>query len=299
MRDKEIMQEIQDWSDCEAFKRFAEKLTLTAGNMSRLHIDRVVLPNLIFLASPGSGVTMHLRLLSELLVELKLLPFIGEEDYFEWSMSGDPSGMDNLLRRVRKAGGFYGQFRGVVGLDLGSLVRSVSPEALSGDARRPVPNLDRLMEYVEAQQGRILFCFILPLDAPKEAVRFLLSCFASKTPAEIIELPFPKNTAKDYIADQLYLRGFTVTKEAMERLRGAVEALRETPLFEGYQTLQNLADEIVWRKMSGGEPRKAVITASDVAFIRGSGGYLERFSGGGDVIHRRRIGFGERGDADV
>ncbi len=301
MNAEELLQEIQDRSDCKEFKAFSEKLALISKNREALHIDHVVLPNLIFLAAPGGGITMHLRLLTDLLKELRLLPFIGEEECFEWAIADADTGVENLIRRIRKAGGFYGQFRGVIGLDIGKLLwRTQNASGISADNKNDESiayhPIDRLMEYVEAQQGRILFCFILPINTPESTVKRLLSHFASRTPAEIIELPFPKNTAQDYIADQLYMRGFTVAKEAVKLLQKAVDSLRKTSRFKGYQTLENLADEIIWRKLCNEEPKSATILQEDVSFIFAENGYLSHFSADDAKEERRRVGFGEGGN---
>ena len=68
----------------EEMKEFCSRLVQTAENLKGLRLEHVPLPNLVFAAMPGVGTTLHLRLLCDLLKELKLFRFQGEEEYFEY-----------------------------------------------------------------------------------------------------------------------------------------------------------------------------------------------------------------------
>ncbi len=277
-----ILEQIHALPGMADFKRFADRAAQAAENMRRLHIDDVPMPNLIFSASPGCGVTLHIRLLTDLLKKLRLMRFAGEEECFEWAIANAEEDFDQLLQRVRYAAGFYGRFRGVIGLDLRDLLENA----------REVPPLDKLMAYVEARQGEILFVFVIPCDASEQIKAQLLSCFASRTPAEMIEMPFPQEEALDYVADQLRSRGYCVLADAAPMLRDAVAALSRLRAFEGYQTLQNLADEIVWRKLSHAREDDRDIGAEDVAFVTAENGLCARMEDRNRERAKRIIGFG-------
>ena len=123
--------------------------------------------------------------------------------------------------------------------------------------------------------------------------------FASHTPVELIHMPFPQAEAQYYITDQLFSRGFNVTQAAQNALKKAVKTLSASPEFEGYQTLQNLTDEIVWRKVSQQMPMDDTVTARDVQFILGENGYCAALNAHGVRPARRRMGFGEGGEGRV
>ncbi|MBR4082454.1 MAG: hypothetical protein IKK21_11780 [Clostridia bacterium] len=282
MRTEDIFLQIDTLPGMEEFKSLCRRLQLEADNArGRLH-GRLPLPNLIFAAAPGCGITLHIRLLTELLKSLRLLSFTGEEECFEWVLGEGDKSFDLFLRRVKSAGGFYGQFRGVIGLDVSELVNEESD----------FPALERLMEYVDARQGKIVFVFVVPDDTPPRILRRLTARFASISPVEVIHMPFPTEEAKSYLTLQLASRGYKIAPSAHALLEDAVRKLSATDRFEGYQTLLNLTEEIVWHKLSR-PSANTIITADDLAFIFAADGYYSQFSSS----HRRRIvGFGGDGE---
>lgn len=276
----DIFREIETLPGMDEFKALCRRFQLAADNARRNALGRIPLPNLIFAAAPGCGATLHIRLLTELLKELRLLPFTGEEECFEWTIPEDKKAFDRFLLRVKTAGGFYGQFRGVIGLDVSALMDSSDEFGI----------MERLMEYVDARQGKILFVFIIPDDTPERLLRQLVGRFASISPVELIRMPFPAEEAKQYLAGQLKARGYQITTEASSLLEEAVHKLSTTDEFEGYQTLLSLTEEIIWHKVSRKAMTDAAITAEDLAFIFAEDGYYSQFSA---YSHRRRVaGFG-------
>ncbi len=65
------------------------------------------------------------------------MDFIGEEDCFEWALSDGDEGMKRPFLRLRRAAGFYGQFKGIIGLDMGKLI----------EGKEKVPSFRNLMEF--------------------------------------------------------------------------------------------------------------------------------------------------------
>lgn len=268
---------IQGLSGAEQLKAFALKLEQLARNAHDMQLETIPLPNLVFAASPGCGVTLYIHLLTDLLKALRLMPFSGEEECFEWALGTGEKDFSTFLRRVRSAAGFYDRFQGVIGLDVTALMKG---------PHRPV--MEQLMAYVDARQGQILFVFRIPIDTPKAAQNQLLGAFANRTPVEIIALPFPKQDAMAYVENRLRDRRFSLTPDAAQYLGDVLAALSELRDFDGYRTLQNLTDEILWHKLSAARAADRLITRDDVAFILAADGYRERLGAGDD---RRRIGF--------
>lgn len=276
----DIMWEIDGIPGMDEFKALCHRLELAANNARGNMLGRIPLPNLVFAAAPGCGTTLHIRLLTELLKTLRLLPFTGEEECFEWSIPEDKKAFDRFLMRVKTAGGFYGQFRGVIGLDVSALM----------DGNDEFNIMERLMEYVDARQGKIMFVFIIPDDTPERLLRQLVGRFASISPVELIRMPFPAEEAKKYLSWQLETRGYQITAEAASLLEEAVQRLSTTDKFEGYQTLLSLTEEIIWHKVSRSAMTDTYITAEDLAFIFAEGGYYSQFSAYSQ--RRRVVGFG-------
>lgn len=279
MRIEEIMEQINDLPGMDEFKALCRRLQLAAEKAHSALQGRIPLPNLIFAAAPGCGTTLHIRLLAELLKALKLLQFTGEEECFEWLLEAEDKGFERFLRRVQTAGGFYGQFRGVIGLDVSELL----------DGNDAYHIMDRLMEYVDARQGKILFAFVIPEHSSERTIRQLIGRFASISPVELVRMPFPAVEARQYLVSQLEKRGYAIAPDAVAVLEEAVSRLSTTEEFEGYQTLLSLMEEIIWHKVSH-EGAVDAINAADLAFIFAEDGYYSQFNA---FAHRRRIvGFG-------
>ncbi len=77
----DIIWEIDGLPGMDEFKALCHRLELAANNARGNSLGRIPLPNLIFAAAPGCGTTLHIRLLTELLKTLRLLPFTGEDEY--------------------------------------------------------------------------------------------------------------------------------------------------------------------------------------------------------------------------
>lgn len=278
----EILREIDQLPGMDEFKALCKRIHTAADNAGRLLPGKAPLPNLIFSAAPGCGVTLHIRLLSELLGSLRLLQFTGEEEFFEWSLGNGPHAVDRLLLRVKAASGFYGQFRGVIGLDISDAIRH-------GDT---LPDTERLMEFVNANQGRIVFVFVVPDHVSSRTLRELLGCFASITPAEVIHMPFPTGEAKSFVARKLKERGFRLTKKAAARLEEAVTQMSTSKEFEGYRTLDNLADAIIWHRLCSDTMKTPTIGEADLGFIFAENGYFSQLNASSSNAGKRRVGFG-------
>ncbi|MBQ2989719.1 MAG: hypothetical protein IJD60_00315 [Clostridia bacterium] len=272
---------IQTLPGMEELKTLAAKLLQTAENLSNTGLSSIPLPNLILAAAPGCGTSLHIRMIADLLRDLNLMQFIGDEDAFEWALTGTEDSFDKLLRRIRIARGFYGQYQGVIGLDLSEVIGEKWPSVSK-----------RLMEYVHYMHGSILFVFVVPIDTSKRTLDQLKASFASLTPVELIRTPFPgSDSSASYVVSHLEQKQMTVAPEAQAIIRSAIAEMLESPAFDGYQTLTNLVDEICWRKFSTQVDGNLLIAAQDVAFLSGPGGYSSLFKSK-EPTSKRLVGFG-------
>lgn len=258
---------IQALAGMDELKTLADKLLQTAKNLRNTSLSSIPLPNLILAASPGCGTSLHIRLLADLLRELNLKQFIGEESTFEWALTKKEDSFDKFLRRIRIAGGFYGQFNGIIGLDLS--------DVLDEDW---LCSSKRLMEYVDYMYGRILFIFVVPIDTPDHILQKLQVSFANLTPIEFIRTPFPSVAdATSYVQNHLQSKQISLDPSAVTIIHDAIAEMLDSPAFDGYQTLLSLVDEICWRKFSTQTGGNLLIDAHDVSFLSGPNGYSSLF----------------------
>ena len=281
----------------EELKALAKRLLKLAENRKSLSGTQIRVPNFLFVEDPGAGVTTQLKLLTRLLMELKLMRFIGERRFFEWALDGDAfekgGSFDRLLQETAAMAGFYSQFRGVIGVELGEW--SSWPQH---------PGFRRLLDFAADMYGRITFVFVTE-ERDEEKLARLHRALNEATSIEMVRCPLPKaEDMTQYLLDFLWDRGFAAAPEAEAAIAEFMPALMKTEGFDGMQTMSILADEIVFQACSsdggvrlaaatadGKESVQAVpvVRAEHLSFITEEQGYISRHAR--RPVQPRRIGF--------
>lgn len=280
---KKSLSAIMDLYGMDEFKELAKKLCVIAKNRQQLSSTTVYLPNYFFVTDAGCGVTTHIKLLANLIAALRLHPFQGERRFFEMVIDEDAfkqnQGFDRLLHLCRQMAGFHEHFCGVVGLEINDWVDHAGK-----------PELDRLLSYVEDMHGSILFVFEVDMKH-KDKLNSLLHRFSMEMPLEIVHFHLPDAAQLCQQMDKfLSRRGFALSGGAYDELLTLMPRLTALKDFDGYQSLENLADELVYHYLSGGSVSTHDIPAEALGFVTAPGGYLDRLASRYDR-DRRRIGF--------
>lgn len=280
MTDKHMAyEEIQALRGMEEFKALSRRLRQVAENRKRLGGIPIPLPNYLFAADRGCGVTTHLTLLVRQLQEEGLLRFSGERPCFEWILqpSGSQWSFDRLLDELRKMAGFHSRFRGVVGLEIDGMV-----------GEEHCDEFRRLLELVDSKQGEILFVFVVRRHAERSLTP-LMQALSSMAPLEQVNFELPSaQELSEFLVKFLARRGFSIEEQAHRSLPEMMTILAAQASFSGFQTLENLADEIIYRLCTREHVSQPVVMPEDLTFITGIGGYIERMT----ERKHRMVGFG-------
>ncbi len=284
-------EDIMNLRGYEEFKALARRLCRLAENRRNFSEARIWVPNMLFVEDPGAGVTTQLKLLTRLLMELKLVSFMGEKRFFEWALDDDAfekgGSFDRLLLETSAAAGFYSQFCGVIGIELGGW--SSWPE---------YPGFRRLLDFAADMDKRITFVFVTEERDPEMLARLhrILNEAAS---IEMIRCPLPRaEDMTQYLLEFLRDRGFAAAPDAEAAIGAFMPALMKTEGFDGMQTMSILADEIVFQACtaSDGVPlapaegqAMPAVRAQHLEFITGERGYIRRNTR--KPAAKRRIGF--------
>lgn len=255
-----IMAQVKEIEGMKEYKALVRQLVVAARNKKAYRIEDLRLPCIAMVAAAGSGVTLHLHLLADLIEVLQLIPFNGDRNCVEWMASENP--VSSLQDTLRKAAGFYGIFRGIVGVNMTHMIDH-------SDEKKLRDSLQQILLY--AQTHRLLqeFVFIIPMDAKEEVKRLLLEDIRKSLPLHVIQMPFPDDDGVlDYISLKLKERGFSVGEDAESELREITEIIREDEEFKGYQTLLNTVDEIIWKKTSCMEGNATEVSSNDIGSLR-------------------------------
>lgn len=281
----QTMREIEKIYGMDEFKALAQKLCSISENRKTLTASQIRLPNYLFAVAPGCGATTHLQLLVKLLAEMELFRFEGDKKCFEWIIDRNAfereGSFDRLLNQLKAAAGFRHSFYGAIGIDINDWCENPQSQ-----------KLNRLLDFCEDMREQILFVFIIDLYE-EDTVSAVMNRLSREMPVELVHFPMPTAqqlmlSMNDFISD----RGFSLTAEAKQVLETVMPRLMKAKGFDGLQTLDNLADEIVYQFCSGGKVSSPGITMDALAFIERSGGYIDRLECvRPDGRENRRIGF--------
>ena len=263
---KNYYRELQALCGATELKTFAGRLMTAKRNAILRNMNYPPIPNIMLHTCPGAGITTMIQLLAGMLREHRLMRFSGEEACFEISISDMDEDMPLLLKRVNTAAGFYGEFRGVIGLDLS---RVLDGNHFSADDAR------RMLDYIELKQGKILFVYIVPSDAPKAAVEALERALVNRAPLENINVPFPETgEIVAFIEDRFAKLDMSLDEGCAQRLQEAVNKLRSSSSFMGYRSLNNLIDELTWRYLSDDSCSGGTVSETELCTLLQHSGLL-------------------------
>ena len=286
----QVLERIEQLRGMEEFKALAQRLRRVALNKRNLPTSRIQLPNYLFIEAPGCGVTTHIRLITELLHELRLTPFEGDRKYFEWVLDDgafERSGaFERLLDEITVMAGFHSNFKGVIGLEI---------EAWQNKSDRS--DFTRLLDLAEDCLGQIVFIFTVQMQMSGEPTE-LIRRLSAEMPLEVIHCPLPSSDDMAlYLSDFLLRRRFRVALSTVEEFKRIMPRLIAAKAFDGFQTLDNLADEIVYRYCAAADRSDSVmIRPEDVQFISEPGGYIDRFISKAPNPKHKPIGFQSGGE---
>lgn len=257
---------IRNLEGMEELKQLIEEWQIVYQNLDRLpRHTRIKLPNCLMATQSGSGITRVLGLMAQFLEETGLFEFAGDVRYFEFVLDR-PTGPDSfpalirLMEYIRAAAGFRGTYRGIACIDISEWV----------DDLRDVRFI-RFLEYASDINDQILFIFNVPLLDEKrieEVDAVLLSYLRIRR----LKLTFPESEALfRHVDEKLQGKGFKLEEKAGALLKNIIASVRETPGFDGYNTLNQMVDEIIYDKCCNNVFYDNIITVKD----------LEHFSPGG------------------
>lgn len=279
------LERIEQLRGMDEFKALAQRLQRVAENKRKLPMSTIQLPNYLFIEAPGCGVTTHIRMITDLLVELRLIPFAGDRKFFEWALDSEAFGPDGsfprLLDEISIMAGFHSSFKGVIGVEIEAWQNHSGHDGFT-----------RLLNLAEDTLGQILFIFTARMQQDGDPVD-LIRRLSMEMPLEVIHFPLPSSDDMAlYLSDFLRRRRFRVALPTLEEFKRVMPQLMAAKAFDGFPTLENLAAEIVYRYCASADRSDStLILPEDVQFISEPGGYIDRFTNKTVMPKARPIGF--------
>lgn len=262
----QALNRIRNLKGMEELKQLIEEWQVVSQNLNRLPWStRIMLPNCLLSAQSGSGITRVLGLMAQFLEETGIFEFIGDVKYFEFVLdrSGNSDSFPSLTRLmeyIRVAAGFRGVYQGIVCIDISEWVDDPH------DVR-----FIRFLEFVSDINDHILFIFNIPLLDEKR-IEEVDAVLISYLRIRRLKLTFPESEALfRHVDERLQEKGFKLEETASVLLENTIASAREMPGFDGYNTLNQMVDEIIYDKCCNSILYDNIIAVKD----------LDRFSLGG------------------
>lgn len=243
----------------------------------------VLLPDMLWVAKSGVGITSLLQRLSAYLSERKnLMSFYGDVKFFEFQLNYCPPDrafgeLPRLMNETNRAAGFRSEFKGIIHIDCNAWLEHYRE-----------PHFVSLMEYLAANSHKWLV--ILSVYSTNQKDLHNLEAFLSMyLRIRKISLPMPStDELMERLEAQLESYGLKLEASARELLSETVEIIRENPYFDGFKSLSMLCQDIVYTLFSQKSVPKVPLTAKDLSFFGPGSEYVSRTIA--QITRKHRIG---------
>ncbi|MFX4263556.1 hypothetical protein ACOBQJ_15325 [Pelotomaculum propionicicum] len=264
---------IRNLKGMEELKQLIDEWQVVSQNLNRLPgSTRVKLPNCLLATQSGSGITKVLGLVAQFLEEAGLFEFVGDIKYFEFVLDR-PADADSfpsftrLMEYIQAAAGFRGTYRGLACIDISEWAENPH------DVR-----FIRFLEYVSDINDRILFIFNIPLLDEKR-IEEIDAVLLSYLRIRRLKLTFPESEALfRHVDEVLREKGFSLAEEAGALLKKTIASAREMPGFDGYNTLNQMVDEIIYDKCCSSILYDNIIAVKDLGHFSPGGYWLSQLN---------------------
>lgn len=243
----------------------------------------VLLPDMLWVAKSGVGITSLLQHLSAYLWERKnLISFYGDVKFFEFLLNYcDPSRpfteLQRLVNETNRAAGFRSEFKGIIHIDCNAWLEHYRE-----------PHFVSLMEYLAANSHKWLV--ILSVYSTDQKQLHNLEAFLSMyLRIRKVNIPLPAtNDLVEKIESQLESYGLTLDGSARELLSQTVDTVRENPYFDGFKSLSMLCQDIVYTLFSEKNVPSGPLTAAQLEPFGPTSEYITRTIA--QITRKHRIG---------
>jgi hypothetical protein len=229
----------------EELKATVQRLQKFHKNKEKYSITDVALPNYLWIANRGGGISTCVNAFSEYLDAAKLFPFTGNVKYFEFIPAYiEPNAYFSELTRfnntISDIAGHHSHFRGVACIIIDEWIEHVNEK-----------NFYKLLDYLENKTDKILSIFCVHTNN-KRIIGEIEASLSSYLRFETINLRFlsPDELISFIDNKYLYSYNFRFTKEAKALLLESINEIVSGKNFNGFVTIKQLANDIMYNLLT-------------------------------------------------
>ena len=251
-------------------KALAKRLRKFQQNCEKFSVTGVTLPNYLWVAKRGVGITTRLGVLSDYLYAAKLFEFTGNIKFFEFKLSYTPpddtfSELTRLDNVIMEIAGHHRYFRGIACIDISEWMTHTDDI-----------HFHSLLDYLRMKGEKLLAVYCV-YTANKRMIESVESALSSRMRLETIVLKFPPGEKLVMIIEEKYVaqHGFSFSEDAKKLLAGSIKEITTGKNFNGYITIRKLANDILYSVLASNLNGK-VITAKMLSGFDKDSDYISR-----------------------
>jgi len=267
---EKCFRDIQSLIGMDELKTKVENLHRFKENKDKHAIMDVTLPNFLWIAKRGGGVTTCVNVLAEYLYHEKIIEFTGDVKYLEFKLSYMPnddmfSELTRLNNTISEIAGHHRYFRGIICLNIDEWVEHTKE-----------PNFYKLLDYISNKNDKIL-AILYVHNQDKKIIENLESDLSSHIRFEPLWLRFPNTDELLELIDTKYFQrdGFYLSTDAKNILRESIEEIVKGKNFNGFHTVKQLANDIIYNLLTA-DMNDFEISADELAAFKKDSAYVKR-----------------------
>lgn len=257
----------------DELKAIINKWETLSRNIEKYPLDApIVLPDLFLYTRSGNGNTTFLSLLAGYLDSKKnLMSFYGDVKFLEFKLdycSPDSkfSEIYRFMDAVRVAAGFRNEFKGIVRINVNDWL-----------GHHKEKYFREFLNYLNGNTKSWLVILTVSSVDKLEKAKEMESVVSMYLRIETVTLSSPTDQEfVDYSNDFLAKYGFKLEESAEAVILESISVLRNNVYFNGYHTVADMCNDIVYSLFSKAEANDRLITADMISDFSADSDYIKR-----------------------
>lgn len=244
MKEQRFFDQIMELQGKEELKEEVRRWEILAENIGRFPVEQgVLLPDYLWISGAGTGKSYVLRLLAQYLEARRIMDFSGDQKVIEFELGYcEPdrpfTELSRLISCISYMAGYRQRFRGIVAIHISSWMGHMKETYMR-----------HFLEYLSENTADWLIVLVTHGTAEDVADAERQIAYYLRIKKLFLSLPEPK-TLYEYLSGRCAGYGITLSRDAGEFLTKAIEVMAANPKFDGYNTLNLLAQDMIYELYS-------------------------------------------------
>lgn len=261
-------QQIMELNGMEELKQEVRKWEVLAENIGHFPLEQeILLPDYFWVSGAGTGKSYVLRLLAQYLEDRQIMDFSGNKKVIEFDLGyceqSEPfTELTRLIECLSYEAGYRQRYRGILAVHITAWLSHMRE-----------PHMKRFLEFLSENTKDWLIVLIADADRKEEecACRQIAYYLRYKT----IHIVLPEaEVLYRHLESRCEAYGISVSEEAEVILTEAIAVMKENPYFDGYNTINLMAQEMIYELYSRQILKEKQITADMLKVSRSAGSFI-------------------------